>query len=61
VVPWPGREVEGGVGYDETGARVVESADTADLKSAAAKAAWGFKSPLGHHKNPEFKALIDCG
>ena len=48
MVPWPRREVEGGVGYDETGARVVESADTADLKSAAAKAAWGFKSPLGH-------------
>jgi hypothetical protein len=52
-VPRRGHETGDGVGYDETGARVVESADTADLKSAAAKAAWGFKSPLGHHNQQD--------
>ena len=30
-----------------------------DLKSAAAKAAWGFKSPLGHQESLEFERRID--
>ncbi len=34
---------------------MVKSADTADLKSAAAKAAWGFKSPSGHQSNQQFE------
>jgi hypothetical protein len=41
------------VGYDVEGkseARMVESADTADLKSADHNRSWGFKSPSGHHK-----------
>jgi hypothetical protein len=29
-------------------ARMVKSADTADLKSADHKRSWGFKSPSGH-------------
>src|SRR5258707_11143104 len=31
-------------------ARMVKSADTADLKSADLNRSWGFKSPSGHHK-----------
>ena len=31
-------------------ARMVKSADTADLKSADLKGSWGFKSPSGHHR-----------
>ncbi len=30
-------------------ARMVKSADTADLKSADPNRSWGFKSPSGHH------------
>ena len=37
-----------GSGTMKQRARVVESADTADLKSADLKGSWGFKSPLGH-------------
>jgi hypothetical protein len=33
-------------------ARMVKSADTADLKSADHKRSWGFKSPSGHHYYP---------
>ena len=58
-VPRRGHETGDGVGYDETGARVVESADTADLKSAAAKAAWGFKSPLGHQNHQDCSRNAD--
>jgi xylose isomerase len=32
-------------------ARMVKSADTADLKSADPKRSWGFKSPSGHQIN----------
>ena len=31
-------------------ARMVKSADTADLKSADLNRSWGFKSPSGHHR-----------
>ena len=31
-------------------ARMVESADTADLKSADLNRSWGFKSPSGHQE-----------
>jgi hypothetical protein len=31
-------------------ARMVKSADTADLKSAGDNPPWGFKSPSGHQK-----------
>ncbi len=37
-------------GRGESVARMVKSADTADLKSADHKRSWGFKSPSGHQK-----------
>ena len=38
-------------------ARMVKSADTADLKSVATKVAWGFKSPSGHHIINNLRAI----
>jgi hypothetical protein len=35
---------------EECNARMVKSADTADLKSADLNRSWGFKSPSGHHR-----------
>jgi hypothetical protein len=36
------------VGGGSAKARMVKSADTADLKSAGDNTPWGFKSPSGH-------------
>ena len=41
-------------------ARMVKSADTADLKSADLNRSWGFKSPSGHQETSGFIALVDA-
>jgi len=47
--------------YDGVGARMVKSADTADLKSAGHNRPWGFKSPSGHHRINGLKETILLG
>ena len=42
-------------------ARMVKSADTADLKSADHKRSWGFKSPSGHHEIFVFLEFLAAG
>jgi hypothetical protein len=37
-------------------ARMVKSADTADLKSADLNRSWGFKSPSGHHRTNSLRS-----
>ena len=41
-------------------ARMVKSADTADLKSADLNRSWGFKSPSGHQKSDCYACLSAC-
>jgi hypothetical protein len=39
-------------------ARMVKSADTADLKSADLNRSWGFKSPSGHHIINDLRSIL---